>query len=215
MYEALPGRIFLRCCARLLLAHIKIYRSAGEVPLLANLVFQIASVRLLHPLRQVAEEHKRRDALVFKHCDILYLHIFALACRWRICAYHLLHIVVELRCGHDALAVVVDLHSRFQHLVYALLCERGCEDDREVGKRRETVAYRRLEMLYRRRALILHKVPFVDTDNEPLLVFLNEREKCLRPAPRCREWHQSSGCRRRCSRWSGWIGSHCSTRYPR
>ena len=38
MYEALPGRIFLRYCARLLLAHIKIYRSASEVPLLANLL---------------------------------------------------------------------------------------------------------------------------------------------------------------------------------
>ncbi len=43
---------------QLLFAHENVDRSAAVVPVFANLVFKIALVRVFHPLRQVAEEHK-------------------------------------------------------------------------------------------------------------------------------------------------------------
>ena len=43
----------------LLLADVDVYRCAGEVPALTNLIFKEAFVGLLHILRQVGEEYER------------------------------------------------------------------------------------------------------------------------------------------------------------
>ena len=125
---------------RLFLTEIKVDWRAFQVPTLANLVFEVAFVWVLDPLWQIAEEHERRNARLFEHGHIFYLHHLALSGWWWICADDFLHGVVELRCGNDALAVLIHLDCLFQHLVDALLGERRAEDDGEVGEWRKALA---------------------------------------------------------------------------
>ena len=45
-----------------------------EVPFFAYLVLKEAAVRLLHPLRQVAEEYERGNHGILEHSDVFNLH---------------------------------------------------------------------------------------------------------------------------------------------
>lgn len=94
-----------------------------EIPLLANLVLKEATVRILHPLREVAEEYECRDNRILKHSHILDFHEFTLIGGRRSDSYLLKHIGVELRGGDDTATVVIDLDSGLQHFEYTLLGE--------------------------------------------------------------------------------------------
>ena len=62
----------------LFLAHENVDWCAVEFPVFSYLVFEISTIRLLYPLRQVAEEHKRRYARILEHGDVFDFHEFAL-----------------------------------------------------------------------------------------------------------------------------------------
>ena len=67
------------------------------------------------------------------------------------------------------------MDRRLDHLENTLFGECRCEDDREIGKRRNTFADGTLVRLDICVRLALHQVPFVDTNDQPFLVLLNER----------------------------------------
>ena len=144
--------------------------------MLAYLVFEIAAIGLLYPLRQVAEEDKCRHGCFLEHGDILDFHIFAFVGWWRIGCDVFLKNSVEFVGGDDALAVVIDLYGCLEHLEYALLCEGRPEDDGEVYKWSEALANSVLKCFDGCLGLILDKVPFVDTYNKAFLIFLDKRE---------------------------------------
>ena len=97
---------------KLFFPHEDVNRSTREVPLLADLILQIAAVWLLNPLWEIAEESERRDVwcgnnnfwilLVGGSSGRLKLgHIFdldelTLVVWWWISTDNLLHILVEL-----------------------------------------------------------------------------------------------------------------------
>ena len=120
---------------------------AMQIPVLANLVFQIAFVGILDPLRQVAEEDERGNLCSLEHGDILDFHILALDGRGRKRLDGGLQDVVQLRGRDDNLAVVIHLDCGLQHLVDALLGNGRPEDDGEVGERCEAFADGRLEVI--------------------------------------------------------------------
>ena len=64
-------------CA-LLLAEEQVDGRAVQVPVLADLVLEIALVRVLDPLRQVAEEDERGNVGALEHRDVLDLDVLAL-----------------------------------------------------------------------------------------------------------------------------------------
>lgn len=92
--------------------------------MLADFVLQVATIWLLNPLRQVAEEDERRHVRAFEHGDVFDFDEFAFVAWRRICVDVLAQLCVELRSGHGALTVLVDLHGDFQHLEDALFGER-------------------------------------------------------------------------------------------
>ena len=94
---------------KLFFAHKDVDRGACESPVLAYLVFKIAAVRLFNPLGQVAEEYECGYGRTLEHGYILYLHELALVAWRRVCGNVFLHHGVELRRGHGAFAVLVDL----------------------------------------------------------------------------------------------------------
>ena len=53
------------------IAEVKFDRRTGELPVLANFVFEVTTIRLFDPLRKVAEEYKRRHARILEHGDVL------------------------------------------------------------------------------------------------------------------------------------------------
>ena len=121
--------------------------SAKQVPVLANLVLQVALVGILDPLRQVAEEDERGHVSPLQHGDVLDLDIFSLDSRWREGLDVGLQDVVELRGGNGDTAVVIDVDRRLEHLVDALLGERRAKDDGEIGERGKAVADGGLEVV--------------------------------------------------------------------
>ena len=62
----------------LFLAHENVDWCAVEFPVFSYLVFEISTIRLLYPLRQVAEEYKRWHHRFLEHGDVLNLHKLAL-----------------------------------------------------------------------------------------------------------------------------------------
>ena len=168
--------IEIACDMRLFLAHEHVDGSAGELPVLAYLVLEVAAVGFLYPLREVAEEDECRHLRAFEHGDIFDFHKLALVA-WRgICGDVLLHYGVELRCGHGAAAVLVDFERGFEHLVDSLFGERRSEHDGEVGEGCETFPDGFLEALYGFLGLVFHEVPLVHHHHQSLAVALDERE---------------------------------------
>ena len=119
----------------LFLSHEYLHRCAVEIPVLTQLVFEEAAVWFLHPLRQVAEEDEGRHGRSLELCHIFDLDVFAFVGGRGICAYHLKHHFVELRCGYLAAAVAVNVDRGFYHLEYTLFGESRAENYREVGER--------------------------------------------------------------------------------
>ena len=163
-------------CHLSFVAHEDGYRRTVEIPLLAYLVLKEATVGLLDPLREIAEEDKRRDNSLLQHRDVFYLHKLTLVARRGRHGYLLEHIGVELRCGDHPAAVLIDLDRGLEHFEDPLLCEGRGEENREVGKGGEFTTYGLLEMLLSRHRLILHEIPFIYADHEPLPVALYETE---------------------------------------
>ena len=147
-----------------------------EVPFLAYLVFEIAAVWFLDPLGQVAEEDERRDGRALEHGDVFDLDELAFVGGRGIGRDDLEHVGVELRGGDDALTVLAYLKGGLEHAEDALLGEGRGKDDGEVSEGREAGAYRLLVVAYGLLALVLDEVPFVDDDDEALLVALYQRE---------------------------------------
>lgn len=116
---------------RLFLPDKDVYRRACERPVLANLVLEETSVRLLDVLWQVGVEHERRYLRVGQLRAILNLDILTLYRWWRICLYKRQHNLVELGGSYLCLAVEINLLGCFEHLEYALLCECRRKD---IGK---------------------------------------------------------------------------------
>lgn len=160
----------------LFLAHVDGDGGAGEVPLLADLVLEVAAVGLLDPLRKVAEEDEGGYLRALEHGYVFYLDVLALVRGWRIGADDLEQVVVELRCRNDAAPVLVDVLRGLENLEDALFCQGRAEDDGEIVEGRETSAYGILEMLDGLLALVLGDVPFVYNYDEPFLVALDKRE---------------------------------------
>ena len=67
-----------------------------QIPVLTNLVLQVALVRILDPLREVAEEDERGYMRSLEHGDVLDLDVLALHCGRRERLNGGLHHVVEL-----------------------------------------------------------------------------------------------------------------------
>ena len=129
------------------IAEVEFDGRTGELPVLANLVFEIAAVGLFDPLGQVAEEDEGGHACILKHGYVLDFDVLTLVGWRRICGDVFLQGAVEGGGGHGLAAVLVDLACGFHHLVDALLGEGGGEDDGEVGEGSESRANRFLEVL--------------------------------------------------------------------
>ena len=114
---------YLEVQPQLFLAEEQVDGCSMQVPVLAYLVFEIALVGILDPLRQVAEEDERGDIGTLEHCDVLDFDIFALDRRRREGRDVGLQRVVQLRRRDGRAAVVVHLDGGLQHLVDALLGE--------------------------------------------------------------------------------------------
>ena len=109
-------------------------------------------------------------------CHVLDLDKLTLVVWWWISADHFEHILVELACLDDALAVLINLDGSLNHLIDALLGGGRCKDDREIDKWGEAVADGGLEAADRLLALVGHQIPLVDAHHETLAVLLDERE---------------------------------------
>ena len=118
-----------------------------EIPVRTYLIFKITSIRLFHPLRQVAEEDKCRDTRSFEHRDVLYLYVLSLVGWRRICGNVLLKHSVKLMSRHLATTVLINIDIRLKHFVDSLLGKGRTENNRKIHKGSELVSYRILKML--------------------------------------------------------------------
>ena len=89
----------------LFLAHVYVDRGSREVPVFTNLVFEIAAVGLLDPLREIAEEYKRGYLRSLEHGDIFDLHVLALVGGRGICGYGFRRggVLYDIRHGYGLL----------------------------------------------------------------------------------------------------------------
>ena len=148
----------------------------AEVPLLAHVVLQKTAIRLLHVLRQIGKEHKRRYLRIGQLGDVLYLDVLALYRGGRISLDEREHLFVEAGRGDARRAIAVNAAGFFEHLQNALLGEGRSENDGEVGKGGETLADGLLEGLHHLHGLLFYQVPLVDDDDQPLVVALDDGE---------------------------------------
>ena len=147
-----------------------------EIPLIADLIFQEAAIRLLDPLGEIAEEDEGGDDRLLEHGDILDFDELTLIAGRGSYGYLLEHIGVELRCGDEPAAVFVDLGGSLEHVVYALLSECRSEDDGEIGEGGEPAADGVDITLLSSLRAVGHEVPLIDTDHESLAVALDKAE---------------------------------------
>lgn len=77
-------KLLLNFSNLLFFAHEHHHRGTAEIPVPADFVLQIAAVRLLYPLRQVAEEDESRHLGALELSHIFDFHILSLVGRWGI-----------------------------------------------------------------------------------------------------------------------------------
>lgn len=161
---------------RLFLTHEYLHGGAGEIPVVADFILQETAVGLLYPLGEITEEHESRDYGTLELGDVFDFDIFTFVRRRGIGSDCLEHHFVELRGGHFAAAVFVDINRCLKHLEDALLCQSRAEDDGEIGERGEAGADGFLEMLLSVKRFVFGYIPFVDADNQSFPVALNQSE---------------------------------------
>ncbi len=149
---------------------------AGEVPVLADLVLEVAAVGFLDPLGEVAEEDEGGHLCVFEHGDVLYLDELSFVGGGREGGDVFLEHAVDLGGGDGAAAVLVYVDGGLYHLVDALFGECGAEDYGEVGEGCEALADGGFEVLDGGLRLVGGDVPFVDYHDDAFLVALDEGE---------------------------------------
>ena len=139
--------------------------------------FEVAFVRVLDILREVAEEGESRSGRR-KLRHVFDMDFLALPHRWVVAFDEWKHGFVE-SCRRDfAFHVLVDLAGLFDDLVDALLLDDGGEDDREVGVSREFG----VDSFFPSACclgVLLDEVPFVDDHYDAPVVFLDEVEYFL------------------------------------
>ena len=86
------------------------------------------------------------------------------------------HDLVQTSRRDASATVLIDGLSRLEDLENALLREGRNEEDGEIGERRHTLPDGAFVGFDRRGGLIFDQVPFVDADDQPLLVFPDDGE---------------------------------------
>ena len=100
----------------LLLTDKYIDRTTMKRPILTYLVLQESAIVLLHILRQVGIEHKRRNRCIGQLSAILDLDVLAFHTLWRVSLDDRQHHLVQLGSTDVSLSVLINLLSSFQHL---------------------------------------------------------------------------------------------------
>ena len=118
----------------LLLSEIDLNRYSRKIPLIANLILQVAAIRLLDILRQIDKERKlRRGSRQLR--SVLDTDIFTLCrCGW-IILNNRKDIVVKLRCRNAAATRIIYSDSLLQHLQYTLFVDYRGKDDGDIIER--------------------------------------------------------------------------------
>ena len=100
----------------LLLTDKYIDRTTMKRPILTYLVLQESAIVLLHILRQVGIEHKRRNRCIGQLSAILDLDVLAFHTLWRVSLDDRQHHLVQLGSTDVSLSVLINLLGSFQHL---------------------------------------------------------------------------------------------------
>ncbi len=127
-------------------------------------------------MRQVTEEHERRHAARRELGDIFDLDILTLPCWGRIILDDRKHHLVQLGRRDTLGAILVNLLGGLQHLQDTLFRQSGDKQDREVGKRSQTLADSGRVRVDHLLALIFDQVPLIHTNHQSLLILLHQRE---------------------------------------
>ena len=107
----------------LLLTNKYIDRTTMKRPILTYLVLQESAIVLLHILRQVGIEHKRRNRCIRQLGAILNFDILTLYALWRICLDNRQHHLIQLRSSDMSLTVLVNFLGSFQYSENTLLSQ--------------------------------------------------------------------------------------------
>ena len=150
-----------------------------EIPFFPDLIFKESSVRLLYPLREIAEEHESGNVGILKHCHIFDLHEFPLIAWRRRYGNLFKHIGVELRSGDYALAVFVYFSRSLQNLVDSFFGQSRSEKYGEVCERCEAVADGCFIAFLSLQRAVLDQIPLIDAPDQPFLIPLDKGEDVL------------------------------------
>ena len=137
-FVRMAGQVF----SSLFLPEVDLHRYPGEIPVVADVVFEEAAVRFLDVLRQVDEERelrRRRRQLGY----IFDLDVFALGRGRRVIFDQRQQEIVERRGRDAAFARLVDPDGRLEYVENALFAQNRGEDDRNVVERCEFLLQRK------------------------------------------------------------------------
>ena len=81
------------------------------------------------------------------------------------------HFLVQTSCRNTRHTIFVHITRLFQYLQNTLFGQCRSKDDRKIHKRSETVADSIFESLHHLHSLVLHQVPFVHHNHQPLAFF--------------------------------------------